>query len=107
MEILFILMMGVFVYIIIANIKRFIDNENSPIVTEKAYLRRKKSDSHMNADGCMHTTLLLEFDINGTIIKCTVPNRVYRQVREGTEGMLTHQGTRFKCFEVDGIRIEK
>lgn len=96
-----------FICILAINVKRFIDNEKSPVITEPAYLKNKKSSTSTDENGCMSTTLYLVFETNDNIIKCTVPNRIYRAVRENTHGMLTHQGTRFKSFEFNGIRIEK
>lgn len=107
MSILLILFAGAFVALIGWNVWRWMENERSPVLTEHAYLRRKVTESHLDANGVMNTTLLLVFDLEGKSLKCTVSGRVYRAVREGANGLLTHQGTRFRCFEFDGIRVEK
>ncbi len=107
MQVLIVIFIIIFVCTLVVNIKRFIENENSPVVTENAYLRKKINDTHMDANGVVHSSLLLLFDIDGNTIKCVVPGRVYRAVNEGTYGLLTHQGTRFKCFEFNGIKVEK
>lgn len=97
----------IFICILAINVKRFIDNEKSPVVTEPAYLKNKQSSTSTDANGCMNTTFYLVFVTGDKIIKCSVPNRIYRAVAENTHGILVHQGTRFKSFEFDGIRIEK
>lgn len=107
MEIFGMLIILIFALIVIMGLIRFIENENSPVLTERAVLVKKINNTTMDANGTMHTDLLLKFDIGGSILKCPVNGRVYRQMQEGMDGMLTHQGTRFKCFEVDGIKIEK
>lgn len=80
---------------------------NKMLLTEQAVLVRKTTETAADADGVEYTNLLLEFDIGGGLLPCYVTGRVYRQVQEGMDGLLTHQGTVFKCFEVDGMKIEK
>lgn len=96
-----------FICVLAVNIKRFIDNEKSPVVSEPAYLKNKQSFTNTDVNGLTSTTLYLVFETGDKIIKCSVPNRIYRAVAENTHGILVHQGTRFKSFEVDGIKIEK
>ncbi len=107
MPVIFCLFLGVFMVLIAVNIKRFIDNERSPVVTENAWLRRKRDNTSIDANGVMHSTLSLVFEVEGGTLECVVPGRVYRAVREGANGLLTHQGTRFRSFVWDGKRIEK
>lgn len=107
MPIFLILFAGAFAALIGWNVWRWMENERSPVLTEPAHLRKKITESHLDANGVMNTTLLLIFDLEGLTLKCTVPGRVYREVREGADGLLTHQGTRFRCFEFEGIRVEK
>ncbi len=73
--------------------------------TEKAVLIKKTEETAVNSDGTEYTNLVLRFVTEGGEIKCYVTGRVYRQVCEGMEGMLTHRGTLFKCFDVGSVRI--
>lgn len=107
MPVIFCLFLGVFAVLIAVNIKRFIDNERSPVVTENAWLRRKRDNTSIDANGVMNSTLSLVFEVDGGTLECVVSGRTYRAVREGAHGLLTHQGTRFRCFVFDGIRVEK
>lgn len=77
------------------------------LLTEHATLIRKTTETASDEDGVEYTNLLLEFNTGGELLPCYVTGRVYRQVQEGMEGSLTHQGTVFKCFEVGGMKIEK
>lgn len=106
--------MMVFIFVVIGliglmilseGVTTFARNENSPVLTEKARLIKKTGSTVVDANGAAATTLILQFEIDGTVLKCAVNGTVYRQTKEGMEGLLTHQGTRFKCFEVDGLRI--
>lgn len=98
-----------FIFILYQNISRFIKNEQSPVLTEPAHLVDKISDTMTDANGHVSTTLLLVFHVGvgEETLKCSVPGRVYRAVQKDVHGMLTHQGTRFRCFEFNGIRVEK
>ncbi len=89
------------------SMEKYLNEKSLRKVTEIAYLRRKFPHAYTDANGCMRNVLLLEFDVNGMIIQCGVPEKVYNQVCEGTAGMLTHKGTNFKCFEVNGVKIKK
>lgn len=97
----------VFAGLLVRNIAQFIQNENSPVVTEQALVTRKINDTHIDANGVASTTLLICFDVGGQVLKCSVPGRVYRAIPKGASGLLTHQGTRFKAFEFGGCRVEK
>ena len=77
------------------------------LLTEPAVLVRKTTETAADDDGVEYTNLLLEFDTGSDLLPCYVTGRVYRQTQEGMEGLLTHQGTTFKCFEVGGVKIEK
>jgi hypothetical protein len=99
---------GIFIYIIFKGATQYIDNENSPLVTEPAHVVRKINDTHMDANNVMHTTVLIVFALeSGEQIRCVVGHRVYRAIPDGASGMLTHQGTRFYRFESGGIVVEK
>ena len=96
-----------FIYSIFSGINTFIDNENSPIVSEEAYVKRKIKDTHIDANGIANTTLMIVFTVDSRDIKCRVRNRIYRGIPKDTYGVLTHKGTRFIRFEFDGKVVEK
>ena len=96
-----------FAYALFSGIKTFIENENSPIISEEAYVKRKINDTHIDANGVANTTLMILFTVNSKDIKCHVRNRIYRGIPKDTYGILTHKGTRFIKFEFDGKVVEK
>jgi len=77
------------------------------MINEQAFVQRKITDASIDANGFAHTTLIIVFIVNGEEIKCSVSNRLYREIPEDVTGMLLHQGTRFQQFEYDGILVEK
>lgn len=77
------------------------------LLTEAAVLVKKTAETAADTDGVTYENLLLEFDTGGRTVKCYVTGRIYRQVHEGMEGLLTHRGNHYKCFEVGGVKIEK
>lgn len=93
--------------VIVAGISQYIQNENSPILTEKATLVRKINDTMIDTNGVPMTTLYLKFEINGITRKFTVSGRIYRSVQENSIGLLTYQGTRFISFESNGVKVER
>lgn len=107
MEIFTVIIIILFAYSIFSGINTFIDNENSPIVSEEAYVKRKINDTHIDANGVTNTTLMIVFTVDSQDIKCHVRNRIYRSIPKDTYGILTHKGTRFIKFEFDGKVIEK
>ena len=50
----------------------FARNENSPVLTEKARLIKKTGSTVVDANGAAATTLILQFEIDGTVLKCAV-----------------------------------
>lgn len=107
MTVFFGIFICVFIYLIFMNVRRFIENENSPILTEQATVVRRYVDSHTDANGMMHSTSVLVFSTAQGEIRCMVRHGAYRDIPEGAEGMLTHQGTRFYQFVFDGVTVVK
>lgn len=96
-------------FVVFLSISRYIKNENSPIISTKAQLVKKKRDVHTNTDsnGVMTTneTLILKFELDtGSEMEFTVGGRVFRNIPEYEWGTLTFQGTRFLKFDsVSGV----
>jgi hypothetical protein len=113
MEALFMLIFfGVLVLIIFQAVNTYIKNENSPIISTRAQLIRKKCDTHTHTDanGVMSTneTLILRFKLDtGSELEFTVSGRVYRSIYEHEWGTLTFQGTRFLRFDSPSGLVER
>jgi hypothetical protein len=107
-----ILVFAIFALIIFMAITTYIKNENSPVISTKAQLIKKKRDVHTNTDanGVMSTneTLILVFELDtGSELKFTVGGRIFRSVQEYEWGTLTFQGTRFLKFQWESGVVEK
>lgn len=104
-----ILFLCVFFGILLSGIVRFMQNERSPIITEQALLLKKRRCTETDANHMIITNYYVEFE-TGTdtkFLKCAVSHQIYLQLEEGVSGMLTHQGSRFKAFEWNGMRVEQ
>lgn len=102
----------IFTLAIFKGISTYVKNENSPVISTKAQLIKKKRDTNMQTDanGIMTTTetLILIFELDtGSEIKFFVGGRVYRNILENEWGTLTFQGTRFLKFESKSGIVEK
>lgn len=100
------------VFAVFMAIRRYIKNENSPIISTKAQLIKKKRDmhTHTDANGVMTTneTLILVFELDtGSELRFTVGGHVFRSVQEYEWGTLTFQGTRFLKFQSASGIVEK
>lgn len=107
MEFLMIIIIGLIGFSIINGIKTFVDNENSEVLSEEAYVKRKIDDSNMDANGVMNTNLIIVFTVKDKDIRCVMRHRAYRKIHKNSKGILTHKGTRFISFEFDGNLVEK
>lgn len=99
-------------FIVIMSLFTFIKNENSPIISTRAQLIKKKRDLNTHTDGNGITmsdeTLILVFELDtGSELRFNVGGRVFRGVPENEWGTLTFQGTRFLKFESASGCIEK
>ena len=106
MEFGVILVLAVFLIALIQGIGQWIENENSPVLTESAVIadRRRRthhhhSNGHHHHSHSYHVTFLLE---NGENMELRVRRWEYDSMKAGDKGMLTHQGTRFLGFEQKG-----
>lgn len=93
-------------------VTRYIKNENSPIISTKARVIRKKIDAHTHTDanGTMtrNETFILVFELDtGSELRLTVRRRVFRNITENEWGTLTFQGTRFLKFQSPSGIMEK
>ena len=101
-----------FAFVVFMSITRYIKNENSPIISTKAQLIKKKRDTHTHADAngvtTTNETLILIFELDtGSELRFTVGGRIFRCIPEYEWGTLTFQGTRFLKFQsISGV-VEK
>ena len=88
--------------IIIKNIARFVENENSPVLTVySTVVATRRKTHHHNHNGSMHTShsYHVTFELaDGQRMELKVKRQEFRELTEGMRGMLTYQGTRFKGF---------
>lgn len=98
-----------FAVVVFMSISRYIKNENSPVISTKAQLIKKKRDTYNNTDAngvmSINETLILVFELDtGSELRFIVGGRIFRNVPEHEWGTLTFQGTRFLKFEsISGI----
>lgn len=91
-----------FFYIIGSNIARFLENENSPVLTVPATIvdmRRKTHHHHAGGHHHhSHSYHVLFQTQEGALLELRVKRYEYRELAVGDRGMLTHQGSRYKGF---------
>ena len=103
MEVFLIVWFALLFYIIGKGIHQWIENENSPVLTQSATIvdmRRKThhhhSNGHHHRSHSYHVTFEKE---GGERIELRVKRYEYLEMVIGDRGMLTHQGTRYQGFE--------
>jgi hypothetical protein len=108
-QLIFFVILALMIFKIIST---YVKNENSPVISTKAQLikKRRTTNTQTDANGIMTTneTLILVFELDtGSEIKFFVGGRVYRSISENEWGTLTFQGTRFLKFENRSGIVEK
>ena len=94
------------------SIIKYIENENSQIISTKAQLIEKNRDVYTNTDAngiiTITETLILRLELDtGSQLKFTVGGRIFKSMPEYEWGTLTFQGTRFLKFESVSGTVEK
>lgn len=103
----FILFFVVFAFTIISNIKTYVKNSNSPLITVEAKIIAKRTHTSRhthNNNGHHHhhtsTTYYITFQTeHGERLELSLSGRIYGQLIEGDTGNLIYQGTWFKDFQ--------
>ena len=98
MQIFIVIWCILFFYIIAKNVGRFIENENSPVLTISATIvdmRRKTHHHHHSHSHSYHVTFETQ---EGERLELRVKRYEYNELTVGDSGMLTHQGTRYLGF---------
>ncbi len=103
-NIVFVLIIGVFIFFVISNITQWSKNNKSPRLTVAAELAEKdKKRHHHNNNGHQHTSTSyhLIFRVSsGDTMEFRVSKTDYNGIIEGDVGQLDFQGTRYLGFEV-------
>ena len=103
MQIFVIIWFVLFFWIIGKGIAQFIENENSPVLTEPATIvdmRRKTHHHHSNGHHHHTHSYHITFEKeDGERLELKVKRYEYNELSIGDRGVLTHQGTRYKGFE--------
>ena len=105
--VMFVLVIGVFVFTFARIIGQKRQNDRSPRLTVSATVVSKRGEvtvHHHDHDGMHHhttsTTYYVTFQVqSGDRMELPVPSTEYGLLVEGDEGDLTFQGTRFLSFE--------
>ncbi len=97
----FILVIGVFIFIIVKSIGQWSANNNSPELTVPAEVVTKRSEtSGGSGDSSASTWYYVTFQVeSGDRMELTMKGSAYGMLAEGDLGMLTFQGTRYLGFK--------
>ena len=103
MEIFLILWFVLFFFIIGKSIHQWVENENSPVLTQPATIvdmRRKTHHHHHNGHHHHSYSYHVTFQKDdGQQNALKVKRSEYHEMAIGDKGTLTHQGTRYQGFE--------
>lgn len=107
----FCLVMGMFIYAIVSNVKEKRANDAAPVLTVEALVKTKRMDTyhtsptydgdgHRTSSGSYHTSYYATFEVeSGDRLELQVSDYEYGQLAEGDRGKLTFQRKRFLQFE--------
>ena len=107
----FCLVMGMFIYAIVHNVKEKRANDAAPVLTVEALVKTKRMDTyhtsptydgdgHRTNSGSYHTSYYATFEVeSGDRLELQVSDYEYGQLAEGDRGKLTFQRKRFLQFE--------
>ena len=107
----FCLVMGMFIYAIVHNVKEKRANDDAPVLTVEALVKTKRMDTyhtsptydgdgHRTSSGSYHTSYYATFEVeSGDRLELQVSDYEYGQLAEGDRGKLTFQRKRFLQFE--------
>ena len=99
--IFFVVIFGMFIFIIVTNIKEWNHNNKQPIIPVTSTVIAKRSKVSHHHHGETHATststtyyATFQFD-NGERLELRVPGEQYGLIAEGDKGILSFQGSRF------------
>lgn len=107
-SIVFILVVGVFIFSIVKGISEWSHNNKQPIMPVNSIVSSKRVSvthhNHNTGENMMHNStstsyyVTFEFE-NGERMELEISGREYGLIAEGDKGVLSFQGTRFISFE--------
>ncbi|MBJ8344345.1 DUF2500 domain-containing protein [Antrihabitans sp. YC2-6] len=91
---------GVFAFVIIGGVVQWLDNNQQPVLNERARAVTKRTDTSGHSDGPTSTTYFVTFQIgSGERREFRIRGKEYGKIAEGDSGELVYQGTRYKGFQ--------
>lgn len=105
-KLMFLLVIGIFIFVIIKSIGIWSSNNASPLVSAYASAVTKRTEVWGGSgDSGAHTSYYVTFEFqDGRRVELQVPNKAFGLIVEGDRGELVYQGTRFKGFEHPGFQ---
>lgn len=106
--VIFTIVIGAFIFIIIAGVKQYLKNEASPILTVDAKIVTKRVDvrhssstnDNMHTTSSSSTSYYITFQVESNDrIEFSISSKEYGLLAENDIGKLTFQGTRFLGFQ--------
>lgn len=103
--IMFVTILGIFIFILIRNLVQWNKNNHSPKLTVEATVVTKRRDYHHRNSGNMEMTMsntsyYVTFQVqSGDRMELRVNGSEYGMLAEGDRGQLTFQGTRYLDFQ--------
>lgn len=103
--IIFIIVIGGFIFAMVNGMKQYASNKEKPIETVPARIIGKRPHTWGGTgDSSAHTSYYVTFELeSGDRIEMPVNDSFYGMHVEGDLGMLTHQGTQMMSFERERI----
>ena len=103
-SIVFFLIIGMFIYIIVSNIRTWSKNNNSPrLIVDAVVVAKRTNVSHhhgQNNIGSTSTSYYVTFEVeSGDRMELRVSGQEYGMLVDGDFGRLCFQGTRYLGFE--------
>ncbi|WP_244169664.1 DUF2500 domain-containing protein [Paenibacillus helianthi] len=100
MKLMFILIIGVFVFVIFKSLKAWSTNNASPLLSVQAAAVTKRTEVWGGSgDSSANTRYYVTFQFqDGNRVELIVPSQEFGLIVEGDKGQLSYQGTRFKGF---------
>jgi len=106
MGIIFIAVIGIFIFVIVNGISTWSKNNSQPRVNTSAKVVTKRTSIRGGGETNAHTSYFVTFEFeSGDRLELQVNGRDYGQLAEGDEGELQFQGTRYLGFSRYGSEI--
>lgn len=108
MNVIIMLFVLVFIFILVGNLMQWQKNNESPELTVAAQIMEKRKKHHHHNNGNHHhtsTSYHLTFRVkSGDTMEMKVRRSLYNELDEEMVGYLTFKGTRFIAFDRQGVK---